>query len=167
MTIDRETLMAYADGELDELTRRRVEQAITADPALAAQVEADRALRARIAGHYAEVAEQPNAPGWVARGARAAAAAGDAIDLGLLGPGGFRNNAFRGWSGGNKNRFTVSATDATPSYVVGPIAPGRWNLLLGIPNIREKAHSEYTAKVYFSRNGKIPHLLEKPKFLGV
>ncbi|HEX7915477.1 CehA/McbA family metallohydrolase [Rudaea sp.] len=84
------------------------------------------------------------------------------IDLGLLGPGGFRNNAFRGWSGGNKSRFTVSATDATPSYIVGPIAPGRWNLLLGIPNIREKAHADYTAKVYFSRNGKIPDLLDVP-----
>jgi len=84
------------------------------------------------------------------------------IDLGLLGPGGFRNNAFRGWSGGNKSRFTVSATDATPSYIVGPIAPGRWNLLLGIPNIREKAHAEYTAKVYFSRNGRIPDLLDEP-----
>ncbi|WP_347259653.1 CehA/McbA family metallohydrolase [Rudaea sp.] len=84
------------------------------------------------------------------------------IDLGLLGPGGFRNNAFRGWSGGNKSRFTVSATDATPSYLPGPIAPGRWNLLLGIPNIREKAHAEYTAKVYFSGNGKIPDLLDAP-----
>ena len=84
------------------------------------------------------------------------------IDLGLLGPGGFRNNAFRGWSGGNKSRFTVSATDATPSYIVGPIVPGRWNLLLGIPNIREKAHAEYTAKVYLSRNGKIPSLLDEP-----
>ncbi|MBN8887914.1 MAG: CehA/McbA family metallohydrolase [Rudaea sp.] len=84
------------------------------------------------------------------------------IDLGLLGPGGFKNNAFRGWSGGNKSRYTVSATDATPSYVPGPITPGRWNLLLGIPNIRENAHAEFTAKVYFSRNGKIPDLLDAP-----
>jgi hypothetical protein len=58
MTIDRETLMAYTDGELDELTRRRVEQAITADPALARQVEADRALRAMIAGHFAPIADE-------------------------------------------------------------------------------------------------------------
>ena len=84
------------------------------------------------------------------------------IDLGLLGPGGFRNDAFRGWSGGNKSRFTVSATDATPSYLPGPIAGGRWNLLLGIPNIRGEAHAEYTAKVYFSRNGKNPDLLDAP-----
>ena len=84
------------------------------------------------------------------------------IDLGLLGPGGFKNNAFRGWSGGNKSRFTVSATDATPSYIPGPIGSGRWNLLLGIPNIRGDAHAEYTAKVYFSRNGKIPDVLDVP-----
>ena len=32
MTIDPETLMAYADGELDPLTARRVEKAIAADP---------------------------------------------------------------------------------------------------------------------------------------
>jgi predicted metal-dependent phosphoesterase TrpH len=84
------------------------------------------------------------------------------IDLGLLGPGGFANNAFRGWSGGNKSRFTVSAVDATPSYLPGPITAGRWNLLLGIPNIRENAQAEYTAKVYFSRNGKIPDMLDVP-----
>jgi hypothetical protein len=59
------------------------------------------------------------------------------IDLGLLGPDGFRGqDGFRGWSGGNKRTFTVSATDATPSYLPGAIRPGRWNLLLGIPNIR-------------------------------
>ena len=47
------------------------------------------------------------------------------IDLGLLGPGGLR-----GWSGGNKRSFTVSPTDATPSYLPGPLEPGQWSLLL-------------------------------------
>src|SRR5947207_12421203 len=40
---------------------------------------------------------------------------------------------FRGWSGGNKSSFTVSATDATPSYLPGPVRPGRWRLLIGVP----------------------------------
>lgn len=62
MTIDRETLMAYADGECDALTARRVERAIAADPALAAEVEAQRALRARIAAAFAPVAEAPVPP---------------------------------------------------------------------------------------------------------
>jgi hypothetical protein len=74
------------------------------------------------------------------------------IDLGLLGPDGFRgHDGFRGWSGGSKELFTVAATDATPSYLPGPITPGRWNLLLGIPNIRKDSHSTYTAKLWFGR----------------
>src|ERR1700754_193860 len=37
------------------------------------------------------------------------------IDLGLLGPGATFEQAFRGWSGGNKKSFVVSSLDATPS----------------------------------------------------
>lgn len=74
------------------------------------------------------------------------------IDLGLLGPDGFHGkDGFRGWSGGSKMLFTVSATDATPSYLPGPIDPGRWTLLLGIPNIRKHAHANYAARLWFGR----------------
>lgn len=52
MTPDDATLMAYADGELDPLAAKRVEQALAADPALARTVEAHRALRARMAVAY-------------------------------------------------------------------------------------------------------------------
>lgn len=77
------------------------------------------------------------------------------IDLGLLGPDGFRGqDGFRGWSGGNKALFTVSASDATPSYLPGPIRAGTWSLLLGIPNIRKDAHSKFTARVWFGREGE-------------
>lgn len=72
------------------------------------------------------------------------------IDVGLLGPDGFRGqNGFRGWSGGNKRTFTVSATDATPSYFPGAIRPGTWNLLLGVPNIQRDVRAEYTAGIRF------------------
>lgn len=75
-----------------------------------------------------------------------------AIDLGLLGPDGFHGqDGFRGWSGGSKHLFTVSTTDATPSYLPGPIPAGRWSLLLGIPNIRMDSHSRYTADIWFNR----------------
>jgi hypothetical protein len=67
------------------------------------------------------------------------------IDLGLL-----DNERFRGWSGGNKGSFTVAEADATPSYLPGPIRPGKWTLLLGIPNIESGVRSEYEAKIYFS-----------------
>lgn len=76
------------------------------------------------------------------------------IDLGVLGPDGFRGqDGFRGWSGGNKRSFTISASDATPSYLPGPIRPGQWNLLLGIPNIRRETHAEYIANIRFERDG--------------
>lgn len=71
------------------------------------------------------------------------------VDLGLLGPDGFRGqDGLRGWSGGNKSTFTVSATDATPSYLPGPIRAGRWSLLLGIPNIRPDTHADYAARIW-------------------
>jgi len=77
------------------------------------------------------------------------------IDLGLLGPDGFRGlDGFRGWSGGNKSRFTIGEIDATPSYLPGPIKSGRWSLLLGIPNIRAASQADYSANVYFSRDAE-------------
>jgi hypothetical protein len=68
------------------------------------------------------------------------------IDLGLLDP-----NGLRGWSGGAKSGFTLSATDATPSYLPGPITPGRWRLLLGVPNIRPGVVTHYEARIWFDR----------------
>jgi len=72
------------------------------------------------------------------------------IDLGLL-----DNERFRGWSGGNKSSFSVSETDATPSYLPGPVKAGVWKLLLGIPSIANGERSEYVAKVYFGRPGEM------------
>jgi hypothetical protein len=74
-----------------------------------------------------------------------------AIDLGL-----FDGERFRGWSGGNKSSFTVSETDATPSYLPGAVRPGRWKLILGVPSIREGVRSEFTASVYFARAEDLP-----------
>lgn len=78
------------------------------------------------------------------------------IDVGLLGPGETFDSEFRGWSGGNKRSFTLSASDATPSYLSGPLTPGRWQLLLGVPNIRNGQTSEFTAEVYFHRTELAP-----------
>jgi hypothetical protein len=56
------------------------------------------------------------------------------LDLGIFGPAGHdigNADGFRGWSGGARESFTLSATDATPGYLPGPIDPGRWALALG------------------------------------
>jgi len=68
------------------------------------------------------------------------------VDLGLFDP-----NGLRGWSGGAKASFTLASSDATPSFVAGPILPGRWRLLLGIPNIRDGSRAHYRAEIRLER----------------
>jgi hypothetical protein len=52
---------------------------------------------------------------------------GAVIDLGCLGPGGFR-----GWSGGARQWFVVGAEAATPGYLPGELEPGTWQVMIGL-----------------------------------
>ncbi len=59
---------------------------------------------------------------------------GNACDIGIFGPEGCElgnRRGFRGWSGGSRDRFSISATEATPGYVPGPLTPGTWHVVLG------------------------------------
>jgi predicted metal-dependent phosphoesterase TrpH len=69
------------------------------------------------------------------------------IDLGVRDP-----QRFRGWSGGNKAKFTITETWATPSYLAGPLPAGDWKLILGVPNLREDGRADYTAKITLDRD---------------
>jgi hypothetical protein len=53
MTISDETLMAYADGELDAAARAAVERAMQTDPQIDQRVAQHRALRGRVQRAYA------------------------------------------------------------------------------------------------------------------
>lgn len=92
------------------------------------------------------------------------------IDLGLEDPDGFHGQqGLRGWTGGSKRLFTVGAVDATPSFAPGPIQPGRWALLLGIPNIRPASKADYTARIWFGHPGDpawLPAVLNPPLRAG-
>lgn len=57
--IDEAMLIAWVDGELDEVTRRRVDRAVAEDPALAERLEMHRRLRERLSGHYAPIEAEP------------------------------------------------------------------------------------------------------------
>ena len=59
MTFDRTTIAAYVDGELDLVSVKRLEKAMTEDAGLARAVEAERTLRARLSAHFDPVAEEP------------------------------------------------------------------------------------------------------------
>lgn len=62
MKFSDETLMAYADGELDPATRSAVERAIRADPTLAAKVRQHTAMRSNVFAAFAPIAEEPVPP---------------------------------------------------------------------------------------------------------
>ncbi len=53
--------------------------------------------------------------------------AGAVLDLGCLGPSGFR-----GWSGGARGSFVIAEDDATPGYLPGPVEPGLWQVIVGL-----------------------------------
>lgn len=57
---------------------------------------------------------------------------GNAIDLGLLGVDG----QFRGYSGGSRNEIMVANNEATPGYIPGLLAAGKWAVTLGIYQIK-------------------------------
>ena len=84
-------------------------------------------------------------------------AQGTRLDLGIFDP-----NGFRGASGGNKSSFTISETDATPSYLPGPIVAGRWYLLIAVPNIRPNVVSHYTADIFFETTPAIQSFANGP-----
>ena len=59
MTISREDLAAYADGELDAARHEEVRAAVEADPELAAEVEAHLKLKRQLSAHFAPITEGP------------------------------------------------------------------------------------------------------------
>ncbi len=59
---------------------------------------------------------------------------GNALDIGVFDERGYDlGNAagFRGWSGGFRTSFTISASDATPGYLPGPVRRGVWHVIFG------------------------------------
>lgn len=59
MTVTREELAAFADGELDPARAAEVAAAIASDPALAREVEAHRALKGLLSNHFAPIVDEP------------------------------------------------------------------------------------------------------------
>lgn len=60
---------------------------------------------------------------------------GNTIDIGIFDPHGvefLKSDGFRGWSGSDRKTFFIAESEATPGYLAGPIAPGRWHVILGL-----------------------------------
>lgn len=79
MTVSDETLMAYADGEVDAATRAIVEAAMRDDPEVRRRVAHHQALREAVKGAFAAVIEEPVPQRLIA--AARGAPAGSVVDL--------------------------------------------------------------------------------------
>ena len=68
----------------------------------------------------------------------------DVVDIGVFDGRGteFLAGGFRGWSGSARSGFHITPFEATPGYIRGPLAPGRWNLILGCP-LRQSERCQY------------------------
>ena len=87
------------------------------------------------------------------------------LDLGIFGPAGHElGNAagFRGWSGGARAGFMLSAVNATPGYLAGPIDQGRWALALG-PVVLNPMGMDWQAQITLTR-GVQPSLRPVPDY---
>ncbi len=55
---------------------------------------------------------------------------GAVLDLGCIGPAGFR-----GWSGSARSEFVITPDVATPGYLPGELEPGTWQIMIGLPSV--------------------------------
>jgi hypothetical protein len=62
---------------------------------------------------------------------------GASLDLGCIGPSGFR-----GWSGGARRSFVIAPDTATPGYLPGELEPGTWQVVIGLHTVAP-AGTEY------------------------
>jgi hypothetical protein len=62
-----------------------------------------------------------------------AGSVGNACDIGIFDQHGtdLGGRGFRGWSGGARTEFAISAEEATPGYLAGPVEAGTWHVILG------------------------------------
>jgi hypothetical protein len=79
--------------------------------------------------HYLPV-EVPPATGGLRVELEYDRADGALLDLGCLGPGGFR-----GWSGGARESFVIARDAATPGYLPGELEAGTWQVMIGVHRV--------------------------------
>lgn len=72
----------------------------------------------------------------------------NACDIGVFDEKGIAlaGKGFRGWSGGFRTEFFISAAEATPGYLPGPVGKGTWSIALGPYQVAEQG-MDYTVSV--------------------
>jgi hypothetical protein len=77
---------------------------------------------------------------------------GNTLDIGLFDERGTAAGSpgYRGWSGSDKNEFTIIETWATPPYKPGPIGAGEWNVLLGPYKVHPERGLDYRVEIWLN-----------------
>ncbi|MFT2015472.1 CehA/McbA family metallohydrolase [Streptomyces sp. 796.1] len=84
---------------------------------------------------------------------------GNACDIGIFDERGTElgGRGFRGWSGGFRTEFTISAEQATPGYLPGPVGAGTWHVVLGPYTVAPAGlHYEVTITLRYGARGRTP-----------
>ncbi|GAA2457578.1 CehA/McbA family metallohydrolase [Streptomyces macrosporus] len=82
---------------------------------------------------------------------------GNALDIGIFDERGtaLSGRGFRGWSGGFRTEFAISAERATPGYLAGPVRPGTWHVVLGPYTVAPQGMEyEVTVTLRFGEPGR-------------
>ncbi|MEU4210162.1 CehA/McbA family metallohydrolase [Streptomyces sp. NPDC026206] len=91
---------------------------------------------------------------------------GNACDIGIFDergtqPGG---TGFRGWSGGARTEFAISAERATPGYLAGPVRPGTWHVVLGPYTVAPQGLAyEVMVTLRYGSQGATPQAVYPPQ----
>jgi hypothetical protein len=81
------------------------------------------------------------------------------LDVGCIGPAGFR-----GWSGGARRSFVITAAQATPGYLPGELEPGTWQVMIGLYRMPvEGLEYRLTAEVTAAGAGLAPEPRAGPR----
>jgi hypothetical protein len=85
-------------------------------------------------------------------------AGGTVLDLGCLGPDGFR-----GWSGSARRSFVITSEAATPGYLPGEIEAGTWQVMIGVHRVPpDGARYQVTAETVRAGAGLLPPAYPAP-----
>ncbi|TGB05638.1 CehA/McbA family metallohydrolase, partial [Streptomyces palmae] len=71
---------------------------------------------------------------------------------------------FRGWSGGARSEFSISADAATPAYLPGPVNAGTWHIVLGPYTVAPQGLDyAVTITLRFGEPGRTPKPVYPPQ----
>ncbi|MGK5639314.1 CehA/McbA family metallohydrolase [Streptomyces sp. URMC 126] len=89
---------------------------------------------------------------------------GNACDIGIFDERGTGPDGFRGWSGGARTEFAISAERATPGYLAGPVRPGTWHVVLGPYTVAPRGMAyEVTVTLRYGPPGTTPKPVYPPR----